>query len=108
MYYEMVFRFPEIIAEIESKQKDDNYHESSIWPNKNGYVQRKGFLRSSMVICFRKHELQQVRIWMKSLPTYSIPLTDAAWCVLDVPIINEINKSVQSFYAVNHFFIPSF
>jgi len=35
------------------------------------------------------------------LPTYSIPLTDAAWDVLDVPIINEIEKSVKSFYTVN-------
>lgn len=108
MYSDLAFRFPEIIAEIESKQKDDNYHESSIWPGKNGYVPRKRFLRSSIPICFRKHELQQVRIWMKSLPTYSIPLTDGAWCVLDVPIINEIDKSVQSFYAVNHFSTLSF
>ena len=50
---------------------------------------------------FRKYEVQQVRLWIKSLPTYSMPLTDAAWQVLDEPIINEIEKSVKSYYAVN-------
>jgi len=38
---------------------------------------------------------------MKSLPTYSIPLTDGAWEVPDAPVINEIEKSVKSYYAVN-------
>jgi hypothetical protein len=38
---------------------------------------------------------------MKSLPTYSIPLTDGAWQVPDAPVINEIEKSVKSYYAVN-------
>jgi hypothetical protein len=30
-----------------------------------------------------------------------MPLTDAAWEVLDAPVINEIEKTVKSFYAVN-------
>ena len=51
----------------------------------------------------RKHELQQVRKWIKNLPTYSMPLTDAAWQVLDVPVINEIEKSVKAFYAVKFY-----
>ncbi len=53
----------------------------------------------------RKHELQQVRIWIKSLPTYSIPLIDGAWEVLDTSVINEIEKSVKTFYTVNFYLL---
>jgi hypothetical protein len=42
---------------------------------------------------------------MKSLSTYSMPLTDAAWEILDAPIINEIEKIVKAFYAVNTNFL---
>jgi hypothetical protein len=57
-----------------------------------------------MGLFYRKHELQQVRLWIKSLPTYSMPLTDGAWQVLDAPVINEIEKYVKSFYAVKFYF----
>jgi hypothetical protein len=45
---------------------------------------------------------------MKSLPTYSIPLTDGAWEVPDAPVINEIEKSVKSYYAVNIYLLKKF
>jgi hypothetical protein len=35
MDYFIVFRFPEIIAELQLKPKDDNYFEANIWPDKN-------------------------------------------------------------------------
>ncbi|CAF2425748.1 unnamed protein product [Rotaria sp. Silwood2] len=77
---EYMSKFPDIITELARKPNKDNYSESNIWPGKNG-----------------KHELQQVRIWIKSLPTYSMSLTDAAWEILDTPVVNEIEKFVNSF-----------
>jgi hypothetical protein len=32
----VVFRFPEIIAELQRKPKEDNYLETNIWPDKKG------------------------------------------------------------------------
>ncbi|CAF0852092.1 unnamed protein product [Rotaria sp. Silwood1] len=78
---EYISKFPDIITELTRKPNKDNYSESNIWPGKNG-----------------KHELQQVRIWIKSLPTYSMSLMDAAWEILDTPVIKEIEKFVNSFY----------
>ncbi|CAF1146840.1 unnamed protein product [Rotaria sordida] len=78
---EYISKFPDIIAELTRKPNKDNYLESNIWPGKNG-----------------KHELQQVRTWIKNLPTYSMSLTSAAWEILDTPVVNEIEKFVNSFY----------
>lgn len=52
---------------------------------------------------FRRSRLQEVRTWIKNLPTYSIQLTDGAWQVLDAPVIKEIDKITKSFYAVSIF-----
>ncbi len=57
---------------------------------------------------YRKHELQQVRKWIKSLPTYSTPMMDGAWQVLDPPIINEVDKSVKAYYTVTYFFMCNY
>ncbi len=99
----MFFRFPEIIRELENKPRDDNYFESNIWPDKKGLLWKKKFAFIINFEFYRKHELQQLRIWIKSLPTYSMTLTDAAWEVLDAPVINEIEKTVKSFYTVRLF-----
>jgi len=45
--------------------------------------------------------LQEVRAWIKNLPTYSTPLMDGAWQVLDAPVIKEIDKATKSYYAVS-------
>ena len=47
-----------------------------------------------------KSRLQEVRAWIKNLPTYSMSLTDGAWQVLDAPVIKEIDRLTKSFYAV--------
>ncbi|CAF0749442.1 unnamed protein product [Adineta steineri] len=77
-----MLKFPNIIEELTQKPRDDNYYEANIWPDKNP-----------------KHEIIQLRTWIKSLPTHSIPLTDGAWEILDLPVINEIEKSIKSFYT---------
>jgi hypothetical protein len=52
---------------------------------------------------YRKHELQQIRKWIKSLPTYKTSLMDGTWQLLDPPIINEVDKSVKAYYTVTYF-----
>ncbi|CAF4285934.1 unnamed protein product [Rotaria socialis] len=79
---EYMSKFPEIVSEIERKPNKENYLETNIWQDKNG-----------------KHEIQQVRIWIKSLPTYSMQMTDATWQLLDTHVVNEIQNMVKSFYA---------
>ncbi|UJR23506.1 hypothetical protein I4U23_026504 [Adineta vaga] len=79
---EYVTKFPQIITELQNKPKDDNYYEQKIWPDQNA-----------------KKELQQVRAWIKNLPTHSMPLTDGAWKALDSPVIDELDKSIRSFFA---------
>jgi hypothetical protein len=49
---------------------------------------------------FRRSRLQEVRTWIKNLPTYSMSLMDGAWQVLDAPVIKEIDRATKSFYAV--------
>jgi hypothetical protein len=48
----------------------------------------------------RRSRLQEVRTWIKNSPTYSMPLMNGAWQVLDAPVIKEIDRSTKSFYAV--------
>ncbi|CAF0790307.1 unnamed protein product [Adineta ricciae] len=79
---EYMTKFPQIITEIQNKPKDDNYYEAKIWPDQNA-----------------KKEVQQLRAWIKSLPTYSLSLTDDSWRALDSPVINELDKSIKSFYT---------
>jgi hypothetical protein len=52
---------------------------------------------------FRKSRLQEIRTWIKNLPTHSMPLMDGAWQVLDAPVIKEIDRATKSFYAVGFF-----
>jgi len=55
------------------------------------------------ILYFRRSRLQEVRTWIKKLPTYSMPLMDGAWQVLDAPVIKEIDRLTKSFYAVGFF-----
>jgi hypothetical protein len=55
-------------------------------------------------VFFRRSRLQEVRSWIKNLPTYSVPLMDGAWQVLDAPVIKEVDRITKSFYAVSFFF----
>jgi hypothetical protein len=57
------------------------------------------------ILYFRRSRLQEVRTWIKKLPTYSMPLMDGAWQVLDAPVIKEIDRLTKSFYAVGFFFL---
>jgi len=77
-----MMQFPEIIAELTKKPKDDTYAEINIWPARKG-----------------KSRLQEVRAWIKKLPTYSMQLLDGAWDILDAPVIKEIEKSTKAFYS---------
>ncbi len=54
-----------------------------------------------MLYFYRRSRLQEVRAWIKNLPTYSTPLMDGAWQVLDAPVIKEIDKATKSYYAVS-------
>jgi hypothetical protein len=55
----------------------------------------------SVFYFYRRSRLQEVRTWIKNLPTYSMPLMDGAWQVLDAPVIKEIDKATKSYYAVS-------
>ena len=77
-----MLQFPEIINELIRKPKDDTYPELNIWPEKKG-----------------RSRLQEVRTWIKKLPTNSMTLMDGAWQVLDAPVIKEIDRSTKSFFA---------
>ncbi|CAF4693127.1 unnamed protein product, partial [Rotaria sp. Silwood1] len=77
-----MLQFPEIIAELVKKPKDDTYPELNIWSTRKG-----------------KSRLQEVRTWIKNLPTYSMPLMDGAWQVLDAPVIKEIDRLTKLFYT---------
>ena len=56
---------------------------------------------NEQIIFFRKSRLQEVRTWIKNLPTYSMPLMDGAWQILDAPLIKEIDRITKSYYAVS-------
>ncbi|CAF0945347.1 unnamed protein product, partial [Didymodactylos carnosus] len=75
-------KFPEVVAYLVKHPSLESYSERSIWPSQNG-----------------KTRAMEIRTWIKSLPTYSMQLTDASWMVLDTPVIEEINSMVTSFYA---------
>ncbi|CAM4780021.1 unnamed protein product [Rotaria magnacalcarata] len=77
-----MLQFPEIIAELIRKPKDDSYPELNIWPIRKG-----------------KSRLQDARTWIKNLPTYPMSLMDGAWQVLDAPVIKEIDRITKSFYT---------
>ncbi|CAF1165139.1 unnamed protein product [Adineta ricciae] len=77
-----MLQFPEIIAELVRKPKDDTYPEPNIWPTRKG-----------------RSRLQEVRTWIKNQPTHSMTLMDGAWQVLDAPVIKEIERITKAFYA---------
>jgi hypothetical protein len=58
----------------------------------------------AILFCFRRSRLQEVRTWIKNLPTYSMSLMDGAWQVLDAPVIKEIDRTTKLFYAVRFFY----
>ena len=53
----------------------------------------------------RKSRLQEIRQWIKNLPTYGMTLMDGAWQVLDAPVIKEIDRITKSFYTVSFAFV---
>ncbi|CAF1231457.1 unnamed protein product [Adineta steineri] len=79
-----MLQFPEIIATLVKNPKDDTYPELNIWPARKG-----------------RSRLEEVRTWIKKLPTYSVPLMDGAWQVLDAPVIKEIDRSTKSYFSKN-------
>jgi hypothetical protein len=70
---------------------------------KKGKKKKRKFSLMIDLKFFRKYELQQVRKWIKSLPTYSASMMEGTWQVLDPTVINEVDRSVKAHYAVINF-----